>query len=208
MDAAKNFAKSTLSTGYTSGVTSIVLTTGGGALFPAPSFNAVWYDATTYSSPADDPDREIVRVTNIATDTLTVVRAQEGTSDLNHNTGGKTYLLVAGPTAKLIADITSTFAAKATTLAGYNVTSPLDTGEGGTGTATTFTAGAIVFAGASGVYNQNNGNLFWDDTDGFLGVGTATPAYVLHVNSEANPSASQLNITANLAGALSFWCEG
>lgn len=48
---------------------------------------------------------------------------------------------------------------------------------GGTGTATAFTAGSIVFAGAAGVYSQDNANLFWDNTNKRLGVGVATPSY-------------------------------
>ena len=48
-------------------------------------------------------------------------------------------------------------------------------GQGGTGTATAFTAGSIVFAGASGVYSQDNSNLFWDDTNNKLGIGTSDP---------------------------------
>lgn len=40
--------------------------------------------------------------------------------------------------------------------------------NGGTGTATAFTLGSIVFAGASGVYSQDNTNFFWDDTNNRL----------------------------------------
>jgi hypothetical protein len=47
--------------------------------------------------------------------------------------------------------------------------------NGGTGTSTAFTAGSVVFAGASGVYTQDNANLFWDDTNNRLGVGTTSP---------------------------------
>ena len=108
LDAAKNFAKANLSTGYDASATSIVLISGGGAKFPAISFNAVWYNATDYGDPADDPNVEVVRVTNISTDTITVTRAQESTSAVTHNTAGKTYTLVAGPTAKLVGDINST----------------------------------------------------------------------------------------------------
>lgn len=46
--------------------------------------------------------------------------------------------------------------------------------RGGTGTSTAFTQGSLVFAGASGVYSQDNANLFWDDTNNYLGVGVST----------------------------------
>jgi hypothetical protein len=98
-DAIKNFAKSTISTGYNSAATSIVLTTGGGAKFPTPPFNAVWWNSTDYTDPADDPNVEVVRVTAISTDTFTVTRAQESTSASNKNTGGKTYTMIQAPTA-------------------------------------------------------------------------------------------------------------
>ena len=51
----------------------------------------------------------------------------------------------------------------------------LGVAKGGTGTGTAFTAGSVVFAGASGVYSQDNANLFWDDANNRLGVGTASP---------------------------------
>lgn len=41
---------------------------------------------------------------------------------------------------------------------------------------TVFTQGSVLFAGASGVYSQNNSQLFWDNTNFRLGIGTATPA--------------------------------
>jgi hypothetical protein len=57
----------------------------------------------------------------------------------------------------------------------------LGVANGGTGTATAFTAGSVVFAGASGVYSQDNANLFWDNSNDRLGIGTATPLVRLHV---------------------------
>lgn len=93
---AKNFAKATVSTTYDSSATSIVLTTGHAARLPtALPFNVVWWNSTDYPDPSDDANVEIVRVTAIATDTLTVVRGQEGTSASTKNTGGKTYKMIA-----------------------------------------------------------------------------------------------------------------
>ena len=47
---------------------------------------------------------------------------------------------------------------------------------GGTGTDTQFTAGSVVFAGGSGIYAQDNANLFWDDTTNFLNVSNVNVA--------------------------------
>jgi hypothetical protein len=63
------------------------------------------------------------------------------------------------------------------------LTTPLTVGNGGTGTSTAFTAGSVVFAGASGVYSQDNANFFWDDTNNWLGIGTASPNFKLNVVS-------------------------
>lgn len=60
-------------------------------------------------------------------------------------------------------------------------TGTLGVTRGGTGTGTTFTAGSILFAGASGVYSQNNANLFWDNANNRLGIGTTSPLQKLHV---------------------------
>ena len=46
--------------------------------------------------------------------------------------------------------------------------------NGGTGTTTQFTQGSVVFAGASGVYSQDNAALFYDATNDRLAVGTNT----------------------------------
>jgi hypothetical protein len=41
--------------------------------------------------------------------TITIARAQEGTSAIAHNTGGKTYKMILGLTKKMIDDIDSTY---------------------------------------------------------------------------------------------------
>lgn len=62
-----------------------------------------------------------------------------------------------------------------------HVSGTLPVANGGTGTATAFTAGSVIFAGASGVYSQDNASLFFDNTNNRLGIGTATPAVKLAI---------------------------
>ncbi len=58
--------------------------------------------------------------------------------------------------------------------------------NGGTGTSTIFTPGSLPFAGSSGVYQQDNANLFYDVTNKRMGIGTAIPASMLHVVGKGN----------------------
>lgn len=51
----------------------------------------------------------------------------------------------------------------------------------GTFTLPSMTSGSILFAGASGVVSQKNANLFWDNTNNRLGIGTTTPNNSLEV---------------------------
>lgn len=44
------------------------------------------------------------------------------------------------------------------------------------------TLGSVIFAGTGGALAQNNANLFWDNTNARLGLGTAAPARLLDVN--------------------------
>ncbi len=56
--------------------------------------------------------------------------------------------------------------------------------SGATGAPTWFapTAGSLLFAGTSGILQQDNASLFFDDTNNRLGIGTATPSYTLDIN--------------------------
>jgi hypothetical protein len=94
-----NFGKVTVSTGYDAVATAIALSTGHGSRLPSTfSFPLTWWDASTYSDAADDPNREIVKVTARTGDTLTVVRAHESTTASVKNVAGKTYKMVLGIT--------------------------------------------------------------------------------------------------------------
>ena len=56
--------------------------------------------------------------------------------------------------------------------------------SGGIGAPTWYapTPGSILFAGANGMLQQNNANLFFDSTNSRLGIGIAVPASALHID--------------------------
>jgi hypothetical protein len=103
VDNHKNFATSLVATApspATSG-TSLAVTSGDGANFPLPPFNAVVGPANTLLLPTL---AEVVRVTARATDTFTITRTQEGSSARTIVVGD---MIHAGPTAKWFTDIES-----------------------------------------------------------------------------------------------------
>lgn len=102
-DAHKNFAVSAVATAPSPALsgTSLVVTAAAGALFPAVPFNATICPANTQPTASN---AEIVRVTAISTDTLTIVRAQESSSARTVIVGDQ---IIAGITAKTVTDIES-----------------------------------------------------------------------------------------------------
>lgn len=60
------------------------------------------------------------------------------------------------------------------------------------------TQGSVLFQGASGI-SQDNDNLFWDDTNNRLGIGTATPSATLDIQSLDNIIAT-FKTASNIAG--------
>jgi hypothetical protein len=84
--------------------------------------------------------------------------------------------------------LTTTGTSGAATLVGATLNIPQYSGGGGGmaigGSITSATAGSVLFAGASGVLQQDNANLFWDDTNNRLGIGTTAPAFTLDTRSD------------------------
>jgi hypothetical protein len=77
------------------------------------------------------------------------------------------------------------------------VTGTLPVTSGGTGTATAFTTGSIVFANSSGIYAQDNANFNWNNTNKTLGVGRTASSNV-RVYSKGGTTGS---------GAFSYYGE-
>jgi len=128
IDQVSNFAQAELAAGYAAGITSIDVEAGAGSKFNA-DVNAYWWNSTDYPSPPDDPDVEIVRITNVSTDTLTVTRAQEGTADSAKNIAGKTYKIAIGITKKTVDDIRTDIGIKANFDTGATVSATPATGD-------------------------------------------------------------------------------
>jgi len=107
-DAHKNLAVSTVATAPTPATsgTSLVVAGGEGVRFPAPPFNATLWPASATPTPAN---AEVVRVTARATDTLTLVRAQEGSTARAVGVGD---LIAQTITAKTLTDLETQAALK------------------------------------------------------------------------------------------------
>jgi hypothetical protein len=106
-DEHKNLAISTVATApspATSG-TSLVVASGEGSRFPATPFNASAWPSDAEPTAAN---AEIVRVTDRSSDTLTIARAQEGTTARSIAVGWK---IAATITAKTLTDIESAISA-------------------------------------------------------------------------------------------------
>ena len=155
-DSVKNFVKVKVSTGYDQAATSITLHGGDGSSLPAAPFNLVWWNSTDYADPTDDPNVEIVRVTGVSGDVLTITRAQESTNASVKNLGGRVYKMLLGPTAKTITDIENAISAipGATSMKVINVS--------GSTPGTSFTASS-AHTGSSIIINSNT--VFVEGTD-------------------------------------------
>lgn len=105
-DAVANCAKTIVDGLYSAADVSVTVLSP--ERFPAVPFNALWWNATDYGDPSDDPEYEFVRVTAINDDVLTVTRAQESTLASIKNRPNKTYKMVAGITAQMWNDLAGT----------------------------------------------------------------------------------------------------
>lgn len=147
LDAATNFGYATLAAGIDSDDTSITLTTGHGARLPSTAFNAPIWD-TSYGSPTlayHAGAAEIVRVTARSTDTLTVTRAQEGTTARSFNTSGRVYAIGAALTKATYDALAPKDAAVLTGTTSVQVLSPdiADLGTAASGTVTLSSTKAV-----------------------------------------------------------------
>jgi hypothetical protein len=202
LDPVVNFFRSTIATlPLNSGTTTMVLASGDGNKLPNPSvdgaFNLVVYNP---SDPFVAP--EIVRCTARTSDTLTISRGQEGTSDAT-KAAGIAWTVELVPTAKTIQDIDSKKVEK--------------TGDTMTGTLTAtklipsgnVTAGNGMYLPAANTvaFSTNGAERVRVNADGNMGIGTNNPTRRLTIAGQgaflATTGASiNLNNTTTGRGAL------
>jgi hypothetical protein len=174
-----NNASATLASSITSAATSVTLTTGQGTLFPTLSGSNFFYATLSNSS----NQLEIVKVTARATDVLTVVRAQEGTTARAYAAADKLELRVtaAGLTNMAQLDAAQTFSGANTFSAAqtFNGTVALSGGGSmaGTFSGTPTFSGAITFS--STVALNGGGSM--------AGTITGTPTFSGAVTFSGSP---------------------
>jgi len=145
---------------------------------------------------------------NIATGTLAVTRGGTG---VGTSTGTGSVVLSASPT--LTGTVTGdTFSGNGSLLTNLNATNvstgTLAIARGGTGTAT-LTSGKVLVGNDTTVMLQPT-NLHWDNINGRLGIGNASPTQTLHVSGNITSTGSIevgtqfLGLAADTVGAPSF----
>ena len=61
-----------------------------------------------------------------------------------------------------------------------------------------YTQGSILFAGASGLINQNNSQFFWDNTNNYFGIGTNSPSHTITIINSITPAIRISDNTTNV----------
>ena len=175
-----NNCNTTLNGGITAVATSMVVTSATG--FPSPTGSQYFY--CTLADAATQTTIEIVKVTAVSGTTFTIVRGQDGTTGTIFASGAVVSLRLVRASLQdfPLLDEANTFTFAPT----FNTA--LAVGSGGTGL-TSLTAGYIPFGNGTSAFSSSS-NLFWDNTNNRLGIGTTAPPQRLTVwGSGTLPSA-------------------
>jgi hypothetical protein len=182
-----NNATTTLASSITASATSIPLAVGTGALFPAVTTGSGNF---FYATLVDSSNNiEIVKVTNRATDTVTVVRGQDGTTAKAYIGGDKFELR---PTAAALEDLGSGMnivdLPAGTTLGGSAITTPTATQTltNKTLTSPTINGGTISSPNLSGTPTTPTASAGTNDTQ------IASTAFVASAISGLIPSGTKM----------------
>lgn len=137
---------------------------------------------------------------NLATEVTGLLGVANGGTGLNGSTAANGNLLIGNGTGYSLAPLTGTTnqvnvtngsgsitlslpqsiaTTSSPTFSSLTLTNPLGVASGGTGSSS-FTAGSIPYSNGT-ILTQNNANLFWDNTNTRLGIGTNTPSYSVDI---------------------------
>ena len=185
----------TLSAGINSSATSMIVATGtGSALMGGVTLAAGNVDSFGLALDVDTQNEEVVWVTNVSGDTLTIVRAKAGTSAIAHTAGAAVKHVFTGDDA--------TFFTTGTATADAAIPKALVTAKGD-----------IVGATASGVPDNlavgSNGQILTADSTTAMGITWSTPTTLsLTINAQTGTTytivSGDLNklVTLNNASAI------
>jgi hypothetical protein len=196
-----NNASAALASSITTSATTITVTTGAGAQFPAISGGNYFYATLTDSS----NNLEIVKVTARASDVLTVVRAQEGTTARAYAAADKLELRVT--TAALTEYVTLAIndAISATKQALYPVGSVYTNSSSAVNPATLLGFGTWAVFGAGRTVISQDGSTFIAGATG----GSADAITVAHTHTfSATSTAMSANASHNHSASDSGHAHG
>ncbi len=86
-------------------------------------------------------------------------------------------------------NLTVTGILSATTISATTISSP-------------FTTGSVIFQGSGGTLSQNNSQLFWNNTNNRLGIGTNSPSSKLHLVGAGTTNSTTTFTSQNSASAV------
>lgn len=178
-----NNAAGTLASGITNVATTVTLDAGQGALFPNPGGGQYFFCTITDGG----ANIEIVKCTTRATDVLTVVRGQDGTTGLAFSTGAIVELR---PVAQMLREKLAVDNGTATNLTISSMVADLAIADGGTGQSTA-TAAFDALAPTT-----TQGDIIYHDGTDNVRLAAGTAGQVLETGGAgANPAwANAINV--------------
>jgi len=159
-----NLVRTTIDGSFVDTDLTLDVTAGTGARFTATPCRAILWQSTDYADPALAywaGEAEILEISSVATDTLTVVRGREGTTGIS-STGGKTYSIAQTLTSDSIGSYINT----------YNVRDYGATGDGVTDDSTAVQAAITACASGEGTIYFPPGTYLCNSTLDFTGSST------------------------------------
>ncbi len=192
----KNNAVGYLSAAISSSDSSATLTTGGGASFPSLGAGEYFYATITATSGV----YEIVKVTSRSTDSISITRAQEGTTALAFPSGSIVELRI---TAQAITDAiadsstdlqNNTFTANGTgTAVGINI---------GSGKTLNAADGTVLLPVATAPAQTAEGSVIWDSNDDLLTIGDGSSRKIM-VDTTTAQTLTNKTLTSPVIASIS-----